>query len=198
MRRSKGCSHGVRGVRKAKSTDAADPQKDRVYAWEDEWVDWNLNNISLAECRALIRNACALYKVPAPTVVQHGNGFSWSMPSRLRISVQGKGARGSGGKNRATAMHEAAHHIAWHRFGEKIQDHGPTFLTIYLGLLFRAGVAPAAALKATAREHGLKWARTHSLQKRLDRPLGARSSSSAAGRRHWQRCQRFRGTIPKS
>lgn len=61
------------------------------------------------------------------------------------------------GKNTATALHEAAHLIVSDLFGGNVQDHGPTFLGVYMWLLETAGVAPRTALHATAREHGLKW-----------------------------------------
>ena len=61
------------------------------------------------------------------------------------------------GKNVATALHEAAHIIVFDKFGDKPQDHGPTFMGVYLWLLTTAGVAPRIALEATARANGLKW-----------------------------------------
>lgn len=61
------------------------------------------------------------------------------------------------GKNAATALHEAAHLIAHDLYGDRGQDHGPTFLGVYMWLLETAGVAPRIALHATARAHGLRW-----------------------------------------
>lgn len=57
----------------------------------------------------------------------------------------------------ATAMHEASHHIVFKLCGYRVQDHGPTFLGVYLWLLERSGVAPQSALHASAREFKLKW-----------------------------------------
>lgn len=62
-----------------------------------------------------------------------------------------------GSRNVPIVMHEVAHHIAWCLHGERIQDHGATWLGIYLKLLVIAKVAPQLALEATARSHGLKW-----------------------------------------
>jgi hypothetical protein len=75
------------------------------------------------------------------------------------MSIQGGEHRDKGGRNVATALHEAAHHIAWAVHGERVQDHGATFLGIYLDLLSRAGVAPRVALEASARAHGLRWSK---------------------------------------
>lgn len=138
----------------------SDPRKDTVYSWEDSWPGWGKNHISFKACRALVFGACDHYRVKRPTVVQHPQrSFSWSMPTKDRISLQGGKHGKEGGRNVATALHEAAHHIAWHLHGERIQDHGRTFLGIYMDLLVRAKVAPQVALEASARAHKLKWAR---------------------------------------
>lgn len=134
-----------------------DPHQDDVYQWEESWPEWNRNLIGIRAARTLIRTACDSYNVPYPIVVSHGNALSWSMPKSGRISMQGGEHRAKGGMNVATALHETAHHIAWHKHGEKIQDHGPTFLGIYLDLLDKARVAPRVALEASARTFGLTW-----------------------------------------
>lgn len=135
-----------------------DPHKEDVYRWEDSWPGWGKNHIAFKHCKTLIDSACSAYKVPCPKIIQHPKRtFSWSMPTKDLISLQGGAARGPGGRNVPTALHEAAHHIAWHLHGDRIQDHGPTFLGIYLDLLSRARVAPLLALESTARSFGLKW-----------------------------------------
>ena len=147
-----------------KSAPDIDPHRDAVYRWEDSWADWNRNTGTAKACRTLIRKACEHYRVPAPTVVVHPQRtFSWSIPRLSRISIQGGRHRERGGRNAATALHEAAHHIAYHLHGERIQDHGPTFLGIYLDLLARTKVAPRIALETTARKHGLRWRRSEKI-----------------------------------
>ena len=139
-------------------TRSLDPHQDAVYRWEDEWPAWNRNHVSLRVCRKAIRAACKWYKVEPPTVTQHdGRGLAFSWPKQHRISMQGGEHARIGGKNIATALHEAAHHIAYAIYGERLQDHGRTWLGIYLNLLERAGIAPRVALEASARAHGLKW-----------------------------------------
>jgi len=135
-----------------------DPHKQAVYDWEDSWPGWNKNLITFKACKVLIDIACDDYKVARPFVTQHPHrAFSWSLPQVDRISIQGGEHRGPGGRNVSTVMHEAAHHIGWHLHGSRIQDHGATFLGIYLDLLERAKVAPRIALEATARACSLKW-----------------------------------------
>jgi hypothetical protein len=135
-----------------------DPHRDDVYRWEDSWPGWGKNHISFRDCKKLVFYACDAYGVDRPEMELHGpRSFSWSMPTDDRLSIQGGAHAGRGGRNVATVMHEAAHHIAWHLYGDRIQDHGRTFLRIYLDLLVRARVAPEVALYATAKSFGLKW-----------------------------------------
>lgn len=138
-----------------------DPNKNNVYAWEDTWPGWCHNHLSLGQCRALIKIACKHYKVPCPTVTQHTNGtYAWSAPSFNRISMQGGEHMHRGSRNVSTVMHEVAHHVGWHLHGEHIQDHGPTFVGIFIDCLVMAKVAPRVALEASARSCGLRWSRT--------------------------------------
>jgi hypothetical protein len=140
---------------------SADPHKNATYLWEDSWPGWNRNHITLAECRSLIASSCLVYGVKRPIVVDHPQrSMSWNIPADRRISMQGGKHRARGGRNVATALHEAAHQIAFTLYGSSIQDHGPTWLGIYLDLLVRARGAPRIALEATLRAHGLKWSRT--------------------------------------
>jgi len=84
--------------------------------------------------------------------------MSYCMPARGVISIQAVGSKpGRGAKNPQTALHEAAHWICWKLHGERIQDHGPTFLRVYLHLLVTYEVAPREALEASARKFKLKW-----------------------------------------
>lgn len=138
------------------ASDPTDPQKESVYAWEASWLSWNLDQLTLAECRIVVRTACRRAGVPYIPTVQH-KGTSEYDCIRGRISLQRRGARGRGGKNPSQVLHECAHYIVFKRSGWRPQDHGPTFLGVFLHLLAAARVAPASALEASARAMGLKW-----------------------------------------
>lgn len=73
------------------------------------------------------------------------------------ISMQGGTHRARGGRNVSQVLHETAHWIVFKLFGDKPQDHGPTFLGVYMWLLEALRAAPRIALHASARAHGLKW-----------------------------------------
>ncbi len=145
--------------------DPADPQKAALYAWEDTWGPWNYNALTLTECRAYIEEACRLYDVPPPRVRQHrSNEYSWCHVVMGIISLQGGAHRARGGRNASQCLHEAAHWIVHKKWGDKPQDHGPTFLGVYLWLMTEARLAPATALHASARAHGLSWRSTSPAQ----------------------------------
>lgn len=134
-----------------------DRQAEAVYDFEDRFPWANHNNATLSQCRDIIRAACAAYGVKPPTVVQHKlRAMSWCIPARRRISLQAAGPGNKGGKNAATALHEAAHQIVFDICGNRVDDHGPTFCGVFFHLLTMAGW-PASAIRAVAAEHGVRW-----------------------------------------
>lgn len=152
-----------------------DPQKDDLYAWEEhDHHGWMLNTHTLPYLKGLVRQACERYGVEPPDVRCHMKcSISYSIPGDMVISLQGIGTKpGRGGLNPATALHEAAHHVVYWMWGERVQDHGPTFLGLYIELLETFGVLHD---KAAARARGLKWRR---VRKGQPRPVGG-----AGGRR---------------
>ena len=166
----------VRRLRKEKGADDRDPQASRVYAWEREWKDWNVESLTLPQCRTVVRIACKHFGLKPPRVRQHRSSYwSWCDPTIEVIDFQAVKRRGRAGqKNKAVALHEAAHFIYFKFHGWRGQDHGPTFLAIYLWLLEKARVAPPVALRATARSHGLRWC---PLAKVVPRGVGSRPST---------------------
>lgn len=143
----------------AEKIDPLDPQRHRVYAMEDCWREWSWNTHTLFDLRQLVKTACHKYGVKTPRVTQHKvNSMSYCIPTEDVISFQAVASRpGRGGKNRATALHEVAHYIVYLYFGESVQDHGPTFMGVYLWLLAEAQVAPQAALEAACRAFRINW-----------------------------------------
>lgn len=127
-----------------------DTQQQRVYAWEHQWVEWNVATINLKQARELIYWACDLYNVEPPTVKTH-RGKAMSYSDGLVIDFMLSHV------NRAVALHEVAHHICNAIFSEGIQNHGPEWLAVYLWLLIQARIAPRTALCASAKAAGLKW-----------------------------------------
>lgn len=142
---------------KRSKVDPLDPQRERLYAFEDRWPWAWQNNCTLAQCREAIRSACEHYEVPPPTVIQHKRrSLSWCDQVNRRISLQAVGPNNRGGKNIATALHEAAHQIVYDLCPDNTQDHGPVFCGIYFLLLWEAGW-PIEAIRAVARKHRVRW-----------------------------------------
>jgi hypothetical protein len=138
----------------------SDPQKDALYAWEDEWWGWNISVLTLSECRKVIRAACAVYQLPPPRVMQHKTrSISYSQGDVISLQAEGPRVVGGhkGGKNFATCLHEAAHYIHGKLHPNDAEDHSPEFMGVYLHLLVTAKIAPAEAIYGSARARGLKW-----------------------------------------
>jgi len=138
--------------------DAEDPQKHLVYRWEEAWAPWGINSLTIQQCRDWIEAACKLYEVDPPRVTQHRTReYSYCHVTQGVISMQGGKMGGPGGRNCATALHEAAHWIVHQKFSDQAQDHGPTFFGVYVWLLENARVAPREALHASANSFGIAW-----------------------------------------
>ncbi len=141
-----------------------DDQQKAVYAWEDQWKDWNRPTMSKQELRVLMRRAERLYGVepawltfPKRNRGAHGKRLASQYdPGTHAIHLRPRH------RNVAVALHETAHAIHDCLFGPwsrpNLQAHGPLWLGIYLTLLISAKIAPRAALLASAKEKGLKWA----------------------------------------
>lgn len=131
-----------------------DPWARAIYAWEGSWAEWNEERLTLPQCRELVRLACAAYGLPPPAVRQYKGtvAYSYSHPSGSYIAFI------ASHKNKAIAVHEAAHYIHDVSFGMRTEaDHGRRWQGIYFWLLRKVDVAPLVALKASARSYRLRW-----------------------------------------
>jgi hypothetical protein len=149
-------------VRKAtRKPDTEDPQRDQVYSWEASHETWNVCTLSLEQCNDLANQALKAAGCRPVTVIQGpSNHYSWNVPAKRYISMQGPSTRGRGGMNVATVLHEVAHQIGWDRTGHRRQDHGPAFLGIYRKLLLDFGVMSEKEFRLTAIAFKLRWKRS--------------------------------------
>jgi hypothetical protein len=134
-----------------KSKDASDPQAQKFYDWTWQWLDWNVKQMGLKDCRELIRKICAAWQVPMPKVLavsaqRHFSDYD-DEGHQIRLIPSHH--------NMATSIHEAAHAIVYHHY-PGAQDHGPTFVGVFLDLMDQAEIAPREALYTSARKAGLK------------------------------------------
>lgn len=131
---------------------------ERVYEWESRFKDWNHSTLKLAACRALLRQACKTFGLEPPRLKTQNGGTSHYVYERNDGKPDIIILSRKLGLNRASVLHEAAHYIT-NINAPRAQSHGPSFMSCYLALLELAEVAPRAALRASAREAGLKWRR---------------------------------------
>lgn len=125
-----------------------DPQQKRLYAWEST-NGWETNTIGFNQAKSIIVSACKLYKVQPPEIKLHTTrALPWACPAENLISLQRDKYL-----NIPIALHEAAHHIVYNLHGARPQDHGRTFLGIYLDLLDKNEFPRYSQAKA----YGLRW-----------------------------------------
>lgn len=127
-----------------------DPQQQAVYSWEGLWTDFNRKTLNIASCRWLVRRACRAYGVRAPKVFPGALKARWAYyhSEKHHISLN------QAAQNIPIVLHETAHAIV-NQLAPRAQDHGPTFLGVYLDLLRE--FVPASALFPSARRAGLRW-----------------------------------------
>ena len=112
-------------------------------------MGWDDSDTNFSAASQAIHNTCEFYKVPQPEIKLHTTrALPWSCPERGVISLQRDKYL-----NVPISLHEATHHVVWHKFGTRVQDHGPTFLGVYLDLLKTNGFD----MYDSARAYGLKW-----------------------------------------
>jgi hypothetical protein len=138
------------------ATGAPDPQKRRLYAWEDGFRSFDEPSLLTHEVERVVRRCCRRYGVPSPAV----RFMPWARREWSYHEVGGKRELIVFNRqhcNHAIACHEAAHAICHARFGAAAQDHGPEFVGVYLDLLILHSVAPRVALEASLRAKRLTW-----------------------------------------
>jgi hypothetical protein len=135
-------------------SEVKDPQKKRVYKWEDGWLHAAERTLTRAETRRLVARCCKLYNTTVPRLI--------FLP---RTNKEWSYFHGPADKlvfnyfhcNEFIVCHEVAHAIVYRRHGETIPDHGHEFMGIYLALLMNEKVAGRIALYDSAQAAGLSW-----------------------------------------
>lgn len=130
-----------------------DPQKDRLYAWEDSFWEWGFQTLKLPRIRRWVKWACKKYGVEPPTVAGRVGRMSEYDPHLKRIRL----VRCQ--QNLAITLHEVAHHIVWMKHGDTVEDHGRRFIGVYFWLIEESKLLPRSALYPSAKTAGLKWVR---------------------------------------
>lgn len=130
-----------------------DMQVDEVYEWERQWFGWKNGGLmsGLKGTKNWVNWACWRYGVEPPKVkFFKSNRWAGMYKSKKDTIVVARGSN-----NRLTALHEAAHVVAYKMFGDL--SHGKKWLGIYVDLLVAANVAPREALEASLVHRGLKF-----------------------------------------
>lgn len=136
---------------------ASDHQRELVYKWENGFQGASeAVKLPVYDLRYIIKRSCTLYKIPAPTVrFMH-------VPGRVEWAARANGdaiqfnSTSILSRNRQTAIHEVAHHIAFN-YEHFHNHHGPVWMGVYLWLLDRWQVIPLDASMPSAKALGIKF-----------------------------------------
>lgn len=144
---------------------ARDPQAQRIYAWEEKWLDWNRRTLTRDDVESLVQKSTREYGMVSPRVKYHrGKEYSYCQGDVISFNLHDC--------NPAIVLHECAHYITDALFSpaEKLAAHSPQFMGVYLYLLEWHRVAPRAALHASAKAARIQWVPTGMISpKRLRR-----------------------------
>lgn len=133
-----------------------DPQKQAVYAMERRELGGHYRHtVRLKLLRRTTRRLCRLYEVPPVTIrvrrIRGSDALYWEHYASIELCPRT-------GRNYATVAHELAHHIAWHRHRNRVQDHGPTWMKYFSQVLHSMRLVPIAGMRSICRKHGIKIA----------------------------------------
>lgn len=139
-----------------------DFQQCEAYKWEDELTLWASPRDTDRELRKIMAKACALYRVPVPTlfVLSSDKGSKGTYlpsnydPDTHTIRIRPRHRTG------AIILHETAHAIVdWIMGPYSMAAHGKLWLGVYIELLARLKVLPRDVLMFSAKARGLKFSR---------------------------------------
>lgn len=139
-------------------TAPADPNKEALYAWEDEWRSFGDHLAPHKELRSLIRRALKWAGVKKPVKVRFRPKAMSGRPSRIDTDYDADTRTitlGWLGQNRPTALHEVAHVIVVDKYWDGAPDHGRAFCKEYAALLEWDETAPKGVIEASMKARGL-------------------------------------------
>ncbi len=134
-----------------------DPQAKKVYSMEKAELSGHyMGKMTLREIRSISNKLCKEYRVPKVQIYVRSYDSShevvWGIyyPDFMKIALHPKV-----GKCLLILLHELAHHIAMikHPYA---QQHGPTWMGIYAGLVNKMNLVPLCGMRAICKRHGIR------------------------------------------
>jgi hypothetical protein len=113
------------------------------------------HRVSMKTLRRQVRRTCKLLGVVPPTfktrsMSRYGIIDTSFDPPRMTLDAKY-------GRNFRAVAHELAHHIVWMKYGERAQDHGPTWVSVYTRILHCWRVVPEEGMRALCRKYGIRY-----------------------------------------
>lgn len=140
--------------RSKKREIASDPQKQRVYNMEREWIGHAVHTTMHPDkLREIVRHACRKARVPVPKLHIENKPktrvFGHCNDTTITLNA------GFHGQNLSVLLHELAHWINDQKNPDSTA-HGPNFCTIYRTLLADYRMLPTIAFDELAISYGVE------------------------------------------
>lgn len=117
------------------------------------------HSIRRRSLRAACRKLAKAFDVPSPKLEMGKErgclAIYYHEQTRIKLGRQDDRF----GTNYFSLAHEFAHHVAWCRHGDRVQDHGPTWVRIYAQALHCLRVMPPESFLLVCRKYGIKYRR---------------------------------------
>ena len=129
-------------IKKAKPETLIDPQKQRVYKMEREFIGTVLDTtVDPRVLTEILRHACRKAGVEAPVLIiyedEKSRVFGYQTEKGIFLNESWHGV------NLGVMLHELAHWISDELYDGKVPDHGEEFCAIYRHLLDQYKLLPA-------------------------------------------------------
>ncbi|MEE9312970.1 MAG: hypothetical protein V3V10_11235 [Planctomycetota bacterium] len=157
----------TRPVPKLRVPPAEDPQRQRFYRMEREFVGASINHVAnRTHLQAIADHACAYYKIKPVKVIVYRDLKSRDFGESVYYSTDNfktlyghavRLNRGFHGANAPTLLHELAHYIVDDTYvGHR--SHGKQFVGVYMHLLAKYRVIPSDSFRVLAKRYRVKIA----------------------------------------
>lgn len=138
----------------------SDPQRDRVYAIEHTFgrpAKIDNRGISLTNARRVVRSVCRAYNV-RPVTIRYENRLNEHHGAYMLIPDGALVVNGAHNRlDLRILLHELAHWIDYHYFGDEVEAHGASFCGIIGWLYDKYRVIPAKALRRLYKDARVRF-----------------------------------------
>ena len=150
-------------VRRKKRSPKLDPQRNRLYKLEREFIGSSVNHVvSKANLKDIADHVCRYYKLKSVKIIvvdqpwEPALGWceSWSINNGAPFNFVIHLNRGYHGASAQVLLHEVAHYIV-DSFWQGHEPHGPEYTAVHRHLLSKYRILPDICYDVLAKKHNI-------------------------------------------